>query len=379
MDQINRAIRIERLKQVREQERRISQQRRKSYSGSIVEEKEHRENSSRVSNRKNVMALRNKLSQTFKTALLHTGDGHHVAVDSVHQLVGRIKMEEERALLQNRAAASRGPLAAQKLAKFREINIHSKQKERLRVLRTKISYSREERGDARAEYESQIAKLEAQARAAAYQREILATKPQLAEQGKIDNYSTSIYQRGPTVVHAKVIRHNTKAGDVRDIQRHVAEEASSAARKLFKAVLRQLTSDSKAVKRAKEARLVSETKRLTRTFEDDLTVLQNLDRQGIRATRVKNVDTIPQVDSDLKINNNFEDMFFRHARARYQQRRGGCTNVVGGAPSQNKVEIAIGTDQVPVRGYFALNFACIEFHFQTLVTHTGDQSRCRVE
>jgi hypothetical protein len=93
------------------------------------------------------------------------------------------------------------------------------------------------------------------------------------------------------------------------VQNTFSEESSNAARRIFKNVLSQLKSINVAKVRAHVARQEASIKALTRTFEDDLALLYSVDRAGVRAKRVKNVDSIPKDTKDIHLSHNFEAMF----------------------------------------------------------------------
>ena len=300
-------IRLQRMRQVREQSRAAAEQVRFAYSLSILKDKERKKRMMKVHKAQKLASQRKKFSGDYKNALIESGNGHRDAEESTAQTLMKLKALEDNVLKKNLIVACRAQRAQEYIGDQRGIVMKEEQQRKMKVLQTKLEYSKQERDGARWIMESRSGNEEIKKN-----RNVNDT----CVQTESDGYSPSLFKRGPVVVRATITRH--------DIENHGANEAKSSvhgasrgdstvyspgndycktngivskdstisAKKAFKAVLSQLLSNSTSVKRAHEARHVTMRKELTQTFENDLALLYNLDRHGKRVTRVRNFDTI---------------------------------------------------------------------------------------
>lgn len=359
--------RIERLKQVRQQAMNLSKSATLRYRSYIEREKVERENSKKIANKKLAEESREVLYKSLKLGLSSHGEGHRQAHIATMDLIDRVKNSDMENCENAKASWLRGKDAMKKQHVEDETNSRSRQERPRRVFETKRATAIDNRENLKDFLESQRAK------AAADQLAEEASRLWITRtQDRVDKFSTSIFNRGMAPVHATVTRHgvtgplkssfgrsrsdNSHTNDSAEVttikcareykvENTFTEELGAAARRIFKNVLLQLKSISVAKTRAKEARHVELVKTLTRTFEDDLALLYNVDRNGARAKRVKNVDTIPKDKKDIQLSQNFEMMF-----KSYQQ-QGFMNDISSGSISQsseassvdNKDEVRIFT------------------------------------
>ena len=316
---LQRAMRLQRLRQVREQNRLIAVERRSSYSSSMRQEKQKKGRKLIARVTEETASCRKRISNAYKDALMESGNSHRDAHESAAKLVKKMEADREHNLSKRLIVASRSHHAREEIANCRRIHTKEEKQKKMKVLDTKIEFSKEERNGARWISDSYFAKRGAESMWKSQGKEFHNTTFQTHTYG----FSPHLHKRGPFIVHAIITRHsefeseanrNTAQNSSFSIghdsygeiagtdqvfneQGHsnglVCKDSNIAAKKLFKAVLSQLLSNSTAVKRAGEARQITLTKQLTRTFEDDLALLYNLDRQGERATRIRNLDTAP--------------------------------------------------------------------------------------
>ena len=317
---LERVKRLRRLRQVREQNKVIAEGRRSSYSSSICKDKQRKEFMLRNRIVEKTVCHRKQAFDYYKNALTASGQSYRDACESAANLMTKLNTLQDNIPSKNLIVAIRSQRAREHILKG--IHRNEERQKRMNVLRTKIEFSKEERNGARWIYESSFARKDAEDVLKANNRGFHSA----TIQAQTDGFSPYLYERGPLIVRATITKHDfgsleengigngahaiDLSGDAETppVNNHifhnhrqkngiVSKDSNITSKKMFKAVLNQLLWNSTTVRRAGEAREITLTKQLSRTFEDDLAVLYSIDRQGKRSMRIRSLDTISSLSS----------------------------------------------------------------------------------
>lgn len=305
-------LRIERLKQIRCQEKSIALANNQRYDALKTEVKRSRRATEEQRRHETELGKLNSVISAWNHAVLQTGDAHRLAKESS---VGAKEMTLQREIAegQRKMAASKRQIQvtcacamccsvavtmAQAL-KLRQEEVRTIALQHVRALLPRHAAQEMaalNREDAQADAESRDA-LERLSRPVERAEHVRIVRvPQSAE---------SIRHRLPVNVSTSVTTHHSE-GRVSNI---AAEERLKSVRKFKAKCIAEMSAKNASNKRFDEAMLEVADRRKTGVEHDYFGELYHMDVNGERATRVKNVSMVASTDKSAAVTKRFESIF----------------------------------------------------------------------
>lgn len=314
--QVAKDLRIERLKQVREQSRRQAATQSREYRGHIDCMKDNKRAELMFAKQTESMEKRRQLQESYKYSLVETGAAHRLAETarkktSAEGRVQRRKMERQREVSEHRF---------EQAISVRRTEL-SQEERRLEMLRENLR----NRHDIGAHHREEASTLAAMRQARADQRRRLKRSEGNADYGVTINTAVAlqtdvdITRRCKVVkVDARVVRH----GAVATVRNEAVVVKIDAIHELRAAVVREMKVRWKQEQRVEVAREKRVEKKRRDTFALSLAALDRLDRSPVRKNRIRNIADVRKIDRrtleitdrDL-ILSQFENMFFNPHQA----------------------------------------------------------------
>lgn len=290
VEKLTKELRIKRLLQVRNAEKRISAKNCNIYRDHICHSKEARRKQLHDVKLEEKCNKVNDLELEWANVLLATGAAHRAAKHSVKRSNLEVLVEHQTNIERKKQATLLEKNALEKLRES-DSQTQAREKERLERIHSKRQIVELDRENARACAEARMA------------REQLANQKKSAEMASrvcvINHRSTSVQSadsiqlRGPVKIKSRVIRHGPN--DSLAIMSTPAVEEDLTWRRMWSRCMKELTST-----KAKKAREVEAKKAIVKVaqvqyLESELALLYAADRAGPREQRIRSGDKVTLV------------------------------------------------------------------------------------
>ena len=306
-DSISKLLRIQRLKEVREQERQISIKRCSSYRQCIDKRKADKTNLLRLSKREEKLNELKEMSQQWKTVSEESGLAHRHARNN-QELASKKSSEKNICLEKHKIEVNRREKNA--LKRQQEIKLVS-QREQLRqqiLQNIKKDIRLSEREDAHAMGETYAARQHL----LSCQRDVLTrlhSVPAVYTQKKVHQGAVSIEQRFPVEVRARVIRHGVSTNDKKMVMNEACVEEGTIMRKNWQAVMREMLNKIRTRVRARVAQQTVVRQKGVQFLDSELQQLEAADKAHGRQFRLNSVLGVQPDAEDVGLQGAFERVF----------------------------------------------------------------------
>ena len=135
--------------------------------------------------------------------------------------------------------------------------------------------------------------------------------PVIIKQGSAGQSSASAkgIQNGGVAVHAKVMKHGATRADISVVKNDAVHEEGEALKRKYDRVLRQLINKMRAKHRARQAMKTEKMAAKVDLLDNELQILQVMDRSGPRMKRVKSTAQIEPAAESPAVAQAFENIF----------------------------------------------------------------------
>ena len=313
----SKVLRIQRMKEVFEQEKMLSAVAAEAHRQCIAERKAARMRMEIDRKRKEKENELRILSNKRDTAVSQTGAAHERAKKNVDIMLKRSEMESKNAARRHEEVLQRGKAAL----KLRHEQILETQRASMRILelhQTKREIRMSDREDAHANGEVYSARQQL----LALQKEAVAnlhSVPVVYTQTRVQQGAVSIEQRFPVEVHAQVWRHgvngaaNSAAGSNSRLMTEVLNEASieemTVRKKTWSKVMTEMLTKIKIKMRAQVAKITVQQRKGVIYLESELQRLEVADKAPARQTRVCSTVGVAPDAEPPRVQSAFEKMF----------------------------------------------------------------------
>ena len=306
--EIAKLLRLQRIKDLREQEKLLGRERCAMYRASIADNKKSKRIVARAKKLKEMQTTHDDVAKKWRKSLVDTGAAHREADETAVQTwVKQVDHDKENRQKQKLVECrqkdalkdvTRSNKAAQK--------VQDRQREqRLAMLDLQAS----NREDARRAAEARIAKEEAKAR----NRMNLENQvgPLIIKQAdaKQSASSAKLMQSSSIAVQAKVMKHGATKADITVVQNDAKKAEVLSYKKIYSRVIDEMKNKIKAKNRARVAVKSSAIIRNVDVLESELTILHTLDRNGARQTRLKSATSVHSNEESPAVTQAFENVF----------------------------------------------------------------------
>ncbi|RYG65819.1 hypothetical protein EON64_11125, partial [archaeon] len=287
--------RVERIKEVRLQERRIAHERCQQFRDKVQEHKQMKVQ--KIKNQK-MQELEKEHCRKFielESALVHTGEAHRAArlkvTESITEQQKRIKAMETR----RTQAAARMKDALKKIRDHRALQ-DLEEHERDKLIDIKADLRLLEREDARAYQEHLEALRQIQSQ----------SNPETNDFSLIPRSAERVHHRFPHKVYARVLHHTPTSPDT--IINDAAHQEEITSKVKWAQIMEEMTRKQRVKERAREALLTTVKLKSARGLVDDLLLLEQIDKLPSRLHRVKEASMV-QCEENREAMKGFEKTF----------------------------------------------------------------------
>jgi hypothetical protein len=308
-DALSKELRIQRLKEVREQERLIAQKRCSTYRQCIDGRKASKTKVISEQKRSVREDQLNELTQKWRSAAEESGLAHRLAKSRTDAAMKK-SVETTKIGIRRAAEEQQRSLVAEKI---RHENILAAQRESLRLLalqQVKKEFRQSEREDAHAIGETYAARQQLEdLKAAALER--MHSVPVVYTQRRVQQGAVSIEQRFPVEVHARVVRHGVRGHgyDATVIHNSATVEEVTILRKNWQLVMREMQNKIRTRVRAKTAQHTVERNRGVVFLDSELHQLEIVDKAPGRQHRLNSALCVAPDAEAPRLQSTFEKMF----------------------------------------------------------------------
>ena len=304
-----RELRIERLKQVREQSKRLEFSKTACYNKMRDARREQKYAAKReVKVNEKRKALR-ELSSNWQASLLATGGAHRASYNAAVATERNLE-NQETIKGQNRIEAVARNNSASVVFREEEMRGRLSEFQAMHVKEIREDASAHDREDARANGDSYKAAIRVAADRKAW-RERNDPSQFTTVQRPAFQRAISVLDRGTVFVDARVLRHNDVGATQFAVQNSKVSFENDGVRKFHGRVMEELLGNVSSKEREKEAKKKASRKMHAHTIDDDLQALLTMDRAQMRMSRIKSVEQIPSADESPKIVRKFEKVFMK--------------------------------------------------------------------
>lgn len=307
LDSYSKQLRIQRLKEVRQQENSIALKRCASYRQCIDERKSVKMCRLKEQKRNNKLNELDQLVNKWQGAVKESGGAHRLANDNVNILMK--KTAADASLHRKRKAEE---IQREKLAlQIRQEQILEAQRESLRqqgLQQVKKEIRMSNREDAHAMGEAYAARQQLlDCQTAALDR--MHSVPKVYMQSRVQQGAVSIEQRFPVEVHARIWRHGARGRDDSVIRNGAFVEESAIMKKHWQLVMREMQNRIRTKVRARTAQRTVECQKGVQFLDSELQLLETADKSHGRQFRLcSSLGVHPDVE-EPRLQHTFEKMF----------------------------------------------------------------------
>lgn len=307
-----RQLRIQRLREVREQERQISAVKCLTYRSKIIECKEVKYENSRRKKVEKLSKQAENLMVKWQCSLVQTGDAHRNARIHSEKAYDKKSSQQRHAKKYQVIAESRMERAL-KIERYRQMQRQKKDEELQALKQIRDQERISERDDAHTMREA----LESRQKfTATLEKDLTLSNVNQ----KIARSAEQVHHRFPTMITAKVIRHQDPGngivdnhGDSGDAKVAIVNEAAEQERQTIRHTWTNILSEMKrkkvVKKRAEIARIKNMKMAGAEYLEEELRYLQQVDIAAPRNARVKESTNVKPEAEDPNLQIKFEREF----------------------------------------------------------------------
>ena len=294
-EQLFKLLRLKRLHEVREQERRLAVEKCQHYRDKIDTHKKAKQDVAREDKKKLLGQTHDDLVCSWQLSLVGNGNAQRSAKENWVETVTRINDRSTKAADKMACSLLRQKHALQQVesARLEKELVEVERARRISIRREQIASDRE---DAKAASEARRAREEA----AEHQAQLAALHS--ADQPGVANQSvTGQDPKAPVVVQARIMKHGSTKADVAVISNKAHVEENAVVKRLFKRCIDELRNKNKALARARVARKSTTVVQNLEFLEAELGLLLAYDRSPQRLYRVKNASTVPPPHAEAPV------------------------------------------------------------------------------
>lgn len=297
-EQIFKQMRLKRLQEVREQEKRISMEKCQQYRGRMKEHKRGKREAAKDGKRRTLLQAHDDLVCSWQQSVVDNGSAQRDAKENWVKTVTRINDSSSQAAEKVSASLQRQRQALEYIEASR-LDKERTDGERARRMLIRRELIASDREDAKAACEARKAKDEAAERQAVLVLQSrgvqMLDQPDAADKG--------------SVVQARVMKHGATKADVSIISNKASVEENVVVKRLFKRCIDELRNKNMALARARVARKSTAVVQSVEFLETELGLLLAYDRSPQRTYRIKNVSSVPSNEEGPAIVQSFEKVF----------------------------------------------------------------------
>ena len=314
-EKLIKKLRLQRIQDVREQEKNIVHQRCSIYREAIEEKKNEKRKALRLQKLQQLQAAHDQLAKKWRKSLVDTGDAQRGAQIMAVAAVQEVQIRENTKLVQKEHEVKREKEALRIVIQAAKTikTVQSQQKERRRAV---LDLQASNREDAHKAHEARVAARAAQEKIEAEKFKATAG-PIILKQAPAGQSTSSVrtQQTAPIPVHAAVMKHGTTSADVTVVKNSAVTEAVISYKKLFDTVIQEMNNRAKAKARSRVAVKTSALAKKADDLEQEFNILHTLDRSGSRGSRVKNTSAVPPNEESPAVATAFENTFLARQKA----------------------------------------------------------------
>jgi len=307
LESLSKKLRIQRLKEVREQERLIASRACLAYRDCINSRKESKASIIKESKIIGMQREQASLTRQWQSTLTAVGSAHRNAREITD--VRNKKVDVSKQLQQKRRADEHQ--RSKSAIKTIQENIQRVKQSSYRLLelqQIRDQYQQSDREDAHAHGESCKARQKL-IESHSYVPELPHGNLSVRNQSRVLQSAVSIEKRFPIKVNATIIRHGLPHMDSSIIVNDAATEEFISRRKTWAAVMTELLSRRKTLVRAREANNTVVRNKTVEYLETELKLLELADKQGSRQSRLCNVLGVAPDEEEPTVQRSFEKVF----------------------------------------------------------------------
>ena len=350
LESLSKKLRIQRLKEVREQERLIASRACMAYRDCINSRKESKASIIKENKVCGLQREQASLTRQWQSTLTAVGSAHRNAREITEV---RNKKTDTNKQLQHKRRADELQRSKSAIKTIQE-NIQRVKQSSDRLLelqQIRDQYQQSDREDAHAHGESFKARqrlLESHS----YVPEEPHGNLSVRNQSRVLQSALSIERRFPIKVNATIIRHGLPHRDNTIIMNDAATEESIARRKTWAAVMTELLSRRKTIVRAREATNTVVRNKTVEFLETELKLLELADKQGSRQSRLCNVLGVAPDEEESTVQRSFEKVFLSRPIQTLYRFHSAYNH-----PSQQQQPKLSSSSAAPIKGEFGSSFS----------------------
>ena len=315
-EELVKKLRLQRMQEVREQDRQLIAQRCSSYRDVIDDKKRAKRNALRSQKLASMRSQHDSLAKKWRKSLVDTGEAQRASKAAALEYQRHEVQEKEKQLrvhTLNTVRVKAATHVVHTVQEKRQATVQAKVQRRQLVSELQSS----NREDARNAQEARLARIHA-ANATAVSA-AAATGPRVILQAAAGQSSSSIrmQQSGPQAVSAAVLRHGDTCADITVVQNTAPAEEEMSYRKIFTMVVQEMKNRTRAKARARVAVRTTAMTKSQDNLDTELALLHTLDRSGKRISRIKTSSAVPANEEAPAVTQAFENAFL--ARQKVEQ------------------------------------------------------------
>lgn len=306
LTKISKELRIERIKKVREQSHRIAEERNQIFREEIEKCKYERYLLKKKAKEEQLLKNAEKLNSAWSEALVQSGAAHREAL-SRQENAGKQKQAADAVAKRQQEAAERRMEAALKKEREQQEQLKRREREKLILKHLRDQERMANREDAHAYQESKVAVN-------------IVAKEEAERVRLIAQSAERVHHRFPTKITPTVTRHGVFIHDelgrvissptAPAVVNDAARQEVKTRKELWSNIMKEMKRRRVVKERATEARYKNFQATSAETLEEELKLLYKLDKDGARATRLKESTNVPPVDANAQmIRTSFEKVF----------------------------------------------------------------------
>jgi hypothetical protein len=291
-DKIEKQLRIDRLNEVRRQERLISNIRCSYFKKTAETHRTIRKNIIEHQNAAKDKRMENLLHKKYHQALLHTGDAHRAATNLTSDIKQNKSLEAKKKKNDEILAKDRSKIAAKVMHEEKALL------ERTKIIAAeKLIFRNEQslldRESAHATHESNLFKLKLRNAQIEAERNVPKAKVQIVHNA--EQSSISIQDRMRVPVQARVIRHGLPSHDTSAVQNRALDAKYETTKRNMNLVMQELINKFIVKKRNAAAKKHVEKDETVTKVEKSFEILKSIDVMGNRSSRIKSAESLTRI------------------------------------------------------------------------------------
>ncbi len=303
--------RIQRLKDVRDQEKLLVKERNDQYRAFIDARKDERRRKMKDAKILLMKATHDDLANKWRMSLINNGSAHRHAITEAVETVNRFEVQKKSLAEKKVESQQRGEEAQQKTkAALRARRAAMEQQALRREAVRQLEASNREEARHAAEVREARARAAAARAFAEEEENFLSAPPSTAASSSAAAGAPGGVAMGamPTV-RAKVLKYGSTRADVTQVRNAVAIEEGEALKRRFNRVLKEMVNKIRAKQRARAAQQSDKMAAKVDVLDHELQIMQVMDRSGPRMDRVKSAAQVEPLEESPAVAQAFENIF----------------------------------------------------------------------